>query len=131
MARLMTCCSLFVVVVAVLLAAPVLLAPAIDLAPDLKGQVAIVTGASRGIGRGIAVGLGEQGCTVYVTGRTLDATTPNTAGPGGIPQKGTLRDTCAAVEEAGGKCIPVQVDNGNDQQLQALFEQVMQVQCSI
>ena len=37
---------------------------------DLKGQIAVVTGASRGIGKGTAIALGEKGCTVYVTGRT-------------------------------------------------------------
>ena len=37
---------------------------------ELKGKVAVVTGSSRGIGRGIAVGLGEKGATVYITGRS-------------------------------------------------------------
>ena len=37
---------------------------------SLDGQIAVVTGASRGIGRGVAIGLGEQGATVYVTGRS-------------------------------------------------------------
>ena len=37
---------------------------------ELKGQIAVVTGSSRGIGKGTAIALGEKGCTVYVTGRT-------------------------------------------------------------
>ncbi len=43
---------------------------------ELKGKVAVVTGSSRGIGRGIAVGLGEKGATVYITGRSTDTGTP-------------------------------------------------------
>ena len=39
---------------------------------SLDGQIAVVTGASRGIGRGVAIGLGEQGATVYVTGEALE-----------------------------------------------------------
>ncbi len=41
--------------------------------PNLNGKIAVVTGASRGIGKGIALALGEKGCTVYVTGRTAGA----------------------------------------------------------
>ena len=39
---------------------------------ELKGKVALVTGATRGIGKGIAIGLGEAGATVYITGRSLE-----------------------------------------------------------
>lgn len=83
------------------------------LEPSLTGQVAVVTGASRGIGKGIAVGLGEAGATVYATGRSL--------------VKG-LNETKEAVERAGGKCIIVACDNGDDAQLEKLFARVMEEQ---
>jgi NAD(P)-dependent dehydrogenase (short-subunit alcohol dehydrogenase family) len=58
---------------------------------DLKGKIAVVTGASRGIGKGIALALGEQGCIVYVTGRTT--------GDG----ERTIDTTARLVSEAGGE----------------------------
>ena len=82
----------------------------------LTGKVALVTGASRGIGRGIAEVLGEQGVTVYITGRTL--------APGSHSLPGTLGETAAAVEARGGQCIPIVVDHQDDQQVEALFEQI-------
>ncbi len=81
-----------------------------------KGAVAIVTGASRGAGRGIAVALGAHGCTVYVTGRSEKA--------GDDPMPGTIYETAAAVTAAGGKGIPVRVDHADDDQVRALFDQV-------
>jgi NAD(P)-dependent dehydrogenase (short-subunit alcohol dehydrogenase family) len=91
---------------------------------DLKGQVALVTGATRGIGKGIAIGLGEARATVYVTGRT---TAPDQATePASIP--GTLEETQAAVEAAGGVCIPVQTDHADDEQVRELFRRIEQEQ---
>ena len=81
----------------------------------LAGKIALVTGATRGIGKGIAVGLGEAGATVYITGRTLF--------PSG-EETGTLTDTQTAVQEAGGVCIPVQVDHGDDEQVRQLFQRI-------
>ena len=76
----------------------------------------IVTGASRGAGRGIAVALGSHGCTVYVTGRS------ETVGDASMP--GTIHATAAEVTAAGGHGIAVRVDHADDAQVAALFEQV-------
>ncbi|KEF41392.1 MAG: short-chain dehydrogenase [Cyanobium sp. CACIAM 14] len=84
----------------------------------LAGTVALVTGASRGIGRGIAVGLGEAGATVYITGRSLEA-----AGSSD-PVGGSLLETAAEVEAAGGVCVPVAVDHRDDAQVRALFARI-------
>jgi NAD(P)-dependent dehydrogenase (short-subunit alcohol dehydrogenase family) len=78
--------------------------------------VAVVTGASRGAGAGIAHALGSHGCTVYVTGRTRDSTTSGSSG--------TIDETAARVTAAGGTGIAVPVDHGDDSQVEALFEQI-------
>ena len=82
--------------------------------------VAVVTGASRGAGRGIAIALGSHGCTVYITGRSEKA--------GDAPLPGTIYETAAAVRAAGGKGIAVRVDHAEDAQVQALFAQVQREQ---
>ena len=78
--------------------------------------VAVVTGASRGAGAGIAHALGSHGCTVYVTGRTRHA---NESG-----RSGTIGDTAAMVTAAGGEGIAVAVDHADDEQTKALFAQI-------
>lgn len=83
--------------------------------PDDK-PVALVTGASRGAGAGIARALGSHGCTVYVTGRTR--------GDAASPSKGSIDETAAQVTAAGGQGIAVGVDHGNDDQVKALFERI-------
>lgn len=83
---------------------------------SLSGKVAVVTGASRGMGKGIALALAEQGATVYVTGRTVD--------PGAAPLPGTVGETAAECDRRGGKGIAVQVDHADNDQIAALFERV-------
>jgi NAD(P)-dependent dehydrogenase (short-subunit alcohol dehydrogenase family) len=86
----------------------------------LSGKVAVVTGASRGIGKGIALALGDEGATVYVTGRTVT--------PGSYSLPGTVGETAAEVSRRGGTGIAVQVDHAQDGQVAALFEQVRREQ---
>jgi len=79
-------------------------------------RVAIVTGASRGAGRGIAVALGEKGYRVYVTGRTVVE--------GAAPLPGTIGAAAQQVTDAGGEGIAVQVDHGDADAIAALFDRV-------
>jgi NAD(P)-dependent dehydrogenase (short-subunit alcohol dehydrogenase family) len=83
-------------------------------------DIAVVTGASRGAGKGIAIALGETGATVYVTGRSQSA--------GDSPHGGTIAETAALVTEAGGKGVPVAVDHGDDNAVAALFARVAEEQ---
>jgi dehydrogenase/reductase SDR family protein 1 len=88
---------------------------------DLKGQVAVVTGASRGIGKGTALELGAAGATVYLTGRTVhekDASFPGA----------TIGATADEVTRLGGKGIPIRCDHADDDQIEALFERVREEQ---
>ncbi|XP_061588764.1 dehydrogenase/reductase SDR family member 1 [Cololabis saira] len=79
---------------------------------SLSGWVCVVTGASRGIGRGIALQLSEAGATVYITGR----------------QENTLKETAAQVSERGGKCVPVVCDSTKDEDIEELFERIKREQ---
>lgn len=83
--------------------------------------IAVVTGASRGVGRGIAVALGAAGMTVYVTGRSA---TKSNAQLRGQPLSGTLAETAEAINQAGGIGIAVACDHADDNQVQELFAQV-------
>lgn len=82
----------------------------------MNKTVAIVTGASRGAGRGIAIALGAHGCTVYVTGRSQQA------GDHALP--GTIYETAEAVTAAGGQGIAVRCDHADDADVKALFARV-------
>ncbi len=85
--------------------------------PELKDKVAVVTGASRGVGKGVALGLGEAGAVVYMTGRT----TRNGAKPL-LP--GTVEDTAEEVSRLGGEGIAVRCDHRDDAQVREVFERV-------
>lgn len=80
--------------------------------------MALVTGASRGAGKGIAAVLGEQGATVYVTGRSVRGQ-PTTLG-----RLGTIEDTADEVTVRGGRGIAIRCDHRDDDQVEALFERI-------
>lgn len=84
----------------------------------LHQTVAVVTGASRGAGRGIALELGAAGATVYLSGRSVHggSTTDN------VP--GTIDETARLVTERGGRGIPVRCDHTIDSDVEALFARV-------
>jgi dehydrogenase/reductase SDR family member 1 len=81
---------------------------------SLAGKVAVVTGASRGIGKGIALELGAAGAIVYLTGRTVDA--------GPLP--GTIGETAAEIDELGGTGVAVACDHHDDAQVETLFARI-------
>ena len=88
--------------------------------------VAVITGSSRGIGRGIAKVLGERGATVYVTGRTEVSGTQKS--PNGDPVPGSIHEVAEEINKLGGKGIAVAVDLSDDKQIRALFERVQREQ---
>ena len=79
------------------------------LQPSLSGMVALVTGASRGIGFGIASSLIEAGATVYITGR----------------RKATVLDACARATSAGGECHALEADSSSDKALKKVFDAIV------
>jgi dehydrogenase/reductase SDR family protein 1 len=82
------------------------------MAPSLAGRIALVTGASRGIGRGIALQLGEAGATVYITGR----------------KAADLEKTCSEIKARGGNGIAIVMDHSNDTEVENLFERIKKEQ---
>tara|TARA_R110002073_G_scaffold252324_1_gene414889 strand:+ start:982 stop:1845 length:864 start_codon:yes stop_codon:yes gene_type:complete len=83
---------------------------------NFKRRVSIVTGASRGAGRGIAIALGGCGDTVYITGRSQNE--------GDSPLPGTIYATAEAVNQAGGEGIPLICDHSDDKNVEKIFKQV-------
>jgi NAD(P)-dependent dehydrogenase (short-subunit alcohol dehydrogenase family) len=75
-------------------------------APRLDGSVALVTGATRGVGRGVALVLGEAGATVYVSGRT------------------TVDEVAEEVTARGGQGVPARTNHADDAQVEALFDRI-------
>src|SRR6188474_2179771 len=88
----------------------------------LQGKVALVAGATRGAGRGIAVQLGAAGATVYVTGRTTRSSSSEMNRPE------TIEETAALVDQAGGRGIAVQVDHLIPEQVRALVARIQDEQ---
>lgn len=84
----------------------------------LSDKVALVTGASRGIGKGIALGLGEAGATVYITGRTAEE------GQAAVALPGTIHQTAEEVTKLGGTGIAIQCDHRDDGQVEAVFKRI-------
>jgi dehydrogenase/reductase SDR family protein 1 len=82
----------------------------------LAGQVAVVAGGSRGVGRGCALELAAAGATVYVLGRTLEE--------GAAPLPGSLRTTVREAEDLGGEAVPIACDLRSDDNIAAVFKQV-------
>lgn len=88
----------------------------------LKGKVALVAGATRAAGRGIAVELGAMGATVYCTGRTTRTQ------PSEMNRPETIEETAELVQQAGGAGIPVQVDHLDEGQVHTLVAQIERAQ---
>ncbi len=91
-----------------------------DMNESLQGKIALVTGASRGAGRGIALELALAGCRVYITGRSRRGKS--------VTQYAdlTLDDTKEMIEEAGGQCAILECDHSNEGDIRSIFEKIAQ-----
>src|SRR5213592_3178031 len=85
----------------------------------LTGRVALVAGATRGAGRGIARALGEAGATVYCTGRSVKGK----PSPYGRPE--TIDETAAIIKASGGTAIALRVDHTSEKEVKALFRRIL------
>ena len=88
-------------------------------AGPLAGRIAVVAGATRGAGRGIARALGEAGATVYCTGRSVKGR------PSPYKRPETIDETAAIINGAGGTAIPVRVDHTSESDVKALFRRIV------
>src|SRR5260221_8323314 len=88
-------------------------------AQPLTGRVALVAGATRGAGRGIARALSDAGATVYCTGRSVKGK------PSPYRRPETIDETAALITAAGGKAVAVRVDHTNEAQVKALFRRII------
>ncbi len=84
----------------------------------LHNKIALVTGASRGVGKGIAMSLAKAGATVYITGRTVSQEDRTTQ------LLGTIYETEAQIVSKGGKCKAIRCDHTNDQEVVNVFSQI-------
>ena len=85
----------------------------------LTGRVALVAGATRGAGRGIARALGEAGATVYCTGRSVKGK------PSPYRRPETIDETAAIINAAGGTAIALRVDHTSENDVKALFRRIL------
>jgi dehydrogenase/reductase SDR family protein 1 len=92
--------------------------PTMPFMGSMTGKIALVTGASRGVGKGIASGLGEAGATVYATGRTV------LEGEGAIPLPGTVSRTAEEITALGGAGVALACDHRDDGQVSAVFDAI-------
>jgi dehydrogenase/reductase SDR family member 1 len=83
---------------------------------DLRGKIAVVTGASRGVGKGVALGLGKAGATVYVTGRSVEEKKD------AEKLGGTVFSTAEAVNTMGGQGVAIPCDHRDDAQVEEAFK---------